>query len=206
MLIQFLDEDIAPADFAAVGLQLDWAAGDEGLALVLGGLAVPEIGERRIVHNEFTVKLDGYLDPTKRQNLIVSANVVNEFSNGSASGMLLVGLEFVDTDNKNYRYNTFFNNRAGSEAGEPTDQQIFNITRPLNIAKTSTGLDSTVDYTTDLKSSSESDLTVTSFYLQGDIDFSDSWKMIIGGRLDNFDITVNDVKKSQDQSRKDDMF
>jgi catecholate siderophore receptor len=30
--------------------------------------------------------------------------------------------------------------------------------------------------------------------------------MIIGGRLDNFDITVTDVKKSQDQSRKDDMF
>ena len=153
-----------------------------------------------------TVKLDGYLDPTERQNLIVSANVVNEFSNGSTSGTLLVGLEFVDTDNENYRYNTFFNNRAGSDAGEPTDQQIFNITRPLSIAKTSTGLDSTVDYTTDLKSSSESDLTVTSFYLQGDIDFSDSWKMIIGGRLDNFDITVTDVKKSQDQSRKDDMF
>ena len=154
----------------------------------------------------YTVKLDGYLDPTERQNLIVSANVVNEFSNGSTSGTLLVGLEFVDTDNENYRYNTFFNNRAGSDAGEPTDQQIFNITRPLSIAKTSTGLDSTVDYTTDLKSSSESDLTVTSFYLQGDIDFSDSWKMIIGGRLDNFDITVTDVKKSQDQSRKDNMF
>ena len=153
-----------------------------------------------------TVKLDGYLDPTERQNLILNANVVNEFSNGSTSGTLLVGLEFVDTDNKNYRYNTFFNNRAGKDAGEPTDQQIFNITRPLNIAKTSTGLDSTVDYTTDLKSSSESDITVTSFYLQGDIDFSDNWKMIIGGRLDNFDITVTDVKKSQDQSRKDDMF
>ena len=153
-----------------------------------------------------TVKLDGYLDPTERQNMILNANVVNQFSNGSTSGTLLVGLEFVDTDNKNYRYNTFFNNKAGSDAGEPTDQQIFNITRPLNIAKTSTGLDSTVDYTTDLKSSSESDITVTSFYLQGDIDFSDNWKMIIGGRLDNFDITVTDVKKSQDQSRKDDMF
>ena len=153
-----------------------------------------------------TVKLDGYLDPTERQNMILNANVVNEFSNGSTSGTVLVGLEFVDTDNKNYRYNTFFNNRAGKDAGEPTDQQIFNITRPLDISKTSTGLDSTVDYTTDLKSSSESDITVTSFYLQGDIDFSDNWKMIIGGRLDNFDITVTDVKKAQDQSRKDDMF
>ncbi len=153
-----------------------------------------------------TVKLDGYLDPTERQNLILNANVVNEFNNGSTSGTILVGLEFVDTDNKNYRYNTFFNNRAGSDAGEPTDQQIFNITRPLDISVTSTGLTSTVDYTTDLKSSSESDITVTTLYLQGDIDFSDNWKMIIGGRLDNFDITVTDVKKSQDQSRKDDMF
>ena len=153
-----------------------------------------------------TVKLDGYLDPIERQNLILNANVVNEFNNGSTSGTVLVGLEFVDTDNKNYRYNTFFNNRAGSDAGEPTDQQIFNITRPLDISVTSTGLASTVDYTTDLKSSSESDITVTSLYLQGDMDFSDNWKMIIGGRLDNFDITVTDVKKSQDQSRKDDMF
>ena len=153
-----------------------------------------------------TVKLDGYLDPTERQNLILNANVVNEFNNGSTSGTILVGLEFVDTDNKNYRYNTFFNNREGSDAGEPTDLQIFNITRPLDISVTSTGLASTVDYTTDLKSSSESDITVTSLYLQGDIDFSDNWKMIIGGRLDNFDITVTDVKKSQDQSRKDDMF
>ena len=153
-----------------------------------------------------TVKLDGYLDPTERQNLILNANVVNEFDNGSTSGTVLVGLEFVDTDNKNYRYNTFFNNRAGSDAGEPTDQQIFNITRPLDISVTSTGLASTVDYTTDLKSSSESDITVTSLYLQGDIDLSDNWKMIIGGRLDNFDITVTDIKKSQDQSRKDDMF
>ena len=153
-----------------------------------------------------TVKLDGYLDPTERQNLILNASLVNEFNNGSTSGTVLVGLEFVDTDNKNYRYNTFFNNRAGSDAGEPTDQQIFNITRPLDISVTSAGLASTVDYTTDLKSSSESDITVTSLYLQGDIDFSDDWKMIIGGRLDNFDITVTDIKKSQDLSRKDDMF
>ncbi len=153
-----------------------------------------------------TVKLDGYLDPTERQNLILNANLVNEFNNGSTSGTVLVGLEFVDTDNKNYRYNTFFNNRAGKDVEEPTDQQIFNITRPLDISVTSAGLASTVDYTTDLKSSSESDITVTSLYLQGDIDFSDNWKMIIGGRLDNFDITVTDIKKSQDQSRKDDMF
>ncbi len=153
-----------------------------------------------------TVKLDGYLDPTERQNLILNASLVNEFNNGSTSGTVLVGLEFVDTDNKNYRYNTFFNNRAGSDAGEPTDQQIFNVTRPLDISVTSAGLASTVDYTTDLKSSSESDITITSLYLQGDIDFSDNWKMIIGGRLDNFDITVTDIKKSQDLSRKDDMF
>ena len=153
-----------------------------------------------------TVKLDGYLDPTERQNLILNANLVNEFNNDSTSGIVLVGLEFVDTDNKNYRYNTFFSNRAGKDAEEPTDQQIFNITRPLDISVTSAGLASTVDYTTDLKSSSESDITVTSLYLQGDIDFSDNWKMIIGGRLDNFDITVTDMKKSQDQSRKDDMF
>ena len=61
ILVQFLDEDVAPADFATMGLQLDWAVGNQWFAVRLGCFAVPEISEGRIVHDEFAVKLDGNL-------------------------------------------------------------------------------------------------------------------------------------------------
>ena len=60
MLVQFLDEDVAPANFAAVGLQLDRPAGDEGLALVLGSFAIPKVGEGRFVHHELAIELNRY--------------------------------------------------------------------------------------------------------------------------------------------------
>ena len=41
-----------------MGLQLNRAAGDEGLAFILGRLAIPEICERRFVHHELAVELN----------------------------------------------------------------------------------------------------------------------------------------------------
>ena len=145
------------------------------------------------------VTMDGYLDPTSRESLIFSGNIVNEFSNGSTTGTVLFGYDYLDTDNKNYRYNTFFSNTED-------DNEIFKVSRPMDFSVNSDGIASTVDYTTDLKSKSESDIEVNSLYLQGDINFNDQWKMIIGGRLETFDITVTDVKKSQAQTREDNVF
>jgi hypothetical protein len=49
-----------------------------------------------------TFTADGYLDPTERNNLIISGNIVNEFQTGSAKHTLLVGAEIIDTENENY--------------------------------------------------------------------------------------------------------
>jgi catecholate siderophore receptor len=143
-----------------------------------------------------TFTADGYKDPTERTNLIISGNIVNEFQTGSAKHTLLVGAEIIDTENENYRYNTFF-------ITTEDDNEVFNISRPINFGVNAAGVRTYNDFTADLKSSTESDIEVTSFYIQDQIDVSDSFKIMLGGRFDAFDITVRDVKNGTSESRED---
>ena len=145
------------------------------------------------------VTLDGYRDPTERGNLIISANLVNEIQFGGATHSLLIGAEIVDTDNKNVRYDTYWSTTE-------KDKESFNVSRPLNIATNSAGVATSVDFTTKLKSSTASDIEVTSIYIQDQIDLSDNLIVLLGGRLDQFDITVDDIKAGSSQSREDDEF
>ena len=96
-----------------------------------------------------TFTADGYKDPTERTNLIISGNIVNEFQTGSAKHTLLVGAEIIDTENENYRYNTFF-------ITTEDDNEVFNITRPINFGVNAAGVRTYNDFTADLKSSTES--------------------------------------------------
>ena len=146
-----------------------------------------------------TFTADGYLDPTERTNLIISGNIVNEFQTGSAKHTLLVGAEIIDTENENYRYNTFF-------ITTEDDNEVFNITRPINFGVNAAGVRTYNDFTADLKSSTQSDIEVTSIYIQDQIDVTDNFKVLLGGRLDNFDITVRDIKKGTSESREDEEF
>ena len=57
-----------------------------------------------------------------------------------------------------------------------------------------------------MKSRTTSDIEVTSFYIQDQIDVSNSLVILLGGRLDQFDITVDDLKAGTSQSREDDEF
>ena len=146
-----------------------------------------------------TFTADGYLDPTERNNLIISGNIVNEFQTGSAKHTLLVGAEIIDTENENYRYNTFF-------ITTEDDNEVFNITRPINFGVNAAGVRTYNDFTADLKSSTQSDIEVTSIYIQDQIDVTDNFKVLLGGRLDNFDITVRDIKNGTSESREDEEF
>ena len=145
------------------------------------------------------VTLDGYRDPTERENLIMSANLVNELQIGSATHTLLIGAEIVDTDNANERFDTYWSTTQ-------SDKESFNVSRPLNISTNSAGVATGVDFTTKLKSRTTSDIEVTSIYIQDQIDVSDNLVILLGGRLDQFDITVDDLKAGTSQSREDDEF
>ena len=145
------------------------------------------------------VTLDGYRDPTERENLIMSANLVNELQIGSSTHTLLIGAEIVDTENANERFDTYWSTTQ-------SDKESFNVSRPLNISSNSAGVATGVDFTTKLKSRTTSDIEVTSFYIQDQIDVSDNLVILLGGRLDQFDITVDDLKAGTSQSREDDEF
>lgn len=144
--------------------------------------------------NTFTA--DGYKDPTERTNLIISGNVVNEFQTGSVKHTLLVGAEIIDTENENFRYNTFF-------ITTEDDNEVFNINRPINFGVNAAGVRTYNDFTADLKSKTASDIEVTSFYIQDQIDVSDNLKIMLGGRFDSFDITVRDIKNGTSETRED---
>ena len=145
------------------------------------------------------VTMDGYLDPTKRENTIITGNLVNEIQMGSATHTILVGAEMIDTTNNNHRYNTFWSTTSD-------DNEVFTISRPMDFTVNSAGVPTSNDYTADLKSKTKSDIEVTSVYFQDQIDVSDNLKVMIGGRHDTFDITVTDIKNGSAQSREDKEF
>lgn len=145
------------------------------------------------------VTMDGYRDPTERRNFIISGNLVTEFDTGSISHTILLGAENMDTENENFRFNTFF-------SVSQDDQEDFNVTRPMNFSVNAAGDASTVDFTTDLSNKTTSDIKVTSFFIQDQIDLTDQFKIMLGGRFDSFDITVVDVDDAVTTSRKDEEF
>ncbi len=142
------------------------------------------------------VTMDGYEDPTERTNMIISGNLIKEFDLGSTQHVLLVGLEHIETENENLRYNTFWSTTGN-------DKETFNVTRPMNFTVNSAGVATSVDFSIDLSNQTKSDITVTSFLLQDQIDVSEKFKIMLGARLDNFDITVDDIDDATSASRED---
>ena len=145
------------------------------------------------------VTMDGYYDPTERDNTIMSANLVNELSLGGVVHTLLIGAEFIQTDNENLRYDANWSTTND-------DNEIFNITRPIDFTVNSGGVATALDYVTKLNRQTASDISVTSIFIQDQIDLSDNWKLMVGGRLDDFDITVDDIKNGTSESRNDNTF
>ena len=145
------------------------------------------------------VNMDGYLDPTKRENTVIAGNLVNEIQIGTSTHTLLFGGEIIDTSNDNHRYDTFWSTTSD-------DNEIFNITRPMNFLENSSGFETSNDFTAKLSSKTKSDIEVSSIYFQDQIDVSDRLKLMIGGRHDTFDITVADIKSGTSQSREDKEF
>ena len=144
-----------------------------------------------------TVTMDGYEDPTERENLLISGNLINELTFGSTKHTLLIGTEMIDTENSNLRYDTYWSTTQ-------TDKESFSITRPMDFSVNVDGVATSVDFATNLKSKTESDIEVTSFYIQDQIDVNESLKLMLGARADTFDITVIDIKSGTSQSREDD--
>ncbi len=164
------------------------------------------------------VELDGYIDTTERENLILSGNLIGEFETGSLGHTLLVGGEFISTSSDQDRFNTRFDTSVTDVANgvsDPffgdarTDRAIFDATRPLdlrgNIGLLADGRTTNKTFS-DLNDFTQVEVDVFSLYIQDEIELTDWLNVVIGGRFDSFDIEVLNVPASDLRSRKDEEF
>ena len=149
------------------------------------------------------VTLDGYVDTTARQNLILSGNLVGEVDTGSVHHTLVTGIEYIDTSSDQNRYNSFWDTTLD-------DNEMFTINRPLSlrggIGINAVGNTATNDFTADLNDDTRASVEVFSAYIQDEIKVTDWLNVIIGARFDSFDIEVFNVPANETRSRKDEEF
>lgn len=132
------------------------------------------------------VTLDGYIDSTRRDNLIVSTNLVSEFSTAEVDHTLMFGAELIQTGSNQNRYNPVF-------TASNDDREDFRVARPINLSGL-TGINAVGEVTSaafsDLNDDTRVDLDVYSVYVQDEIALSDQFDVILGARFDSFDIDV----------------
>lgn len=146
------------------------------------------------------VTLDGYVDTTQRQNLILSGNLIGEFGTGDVNHTIVAGAEYIDTSSDQDRFNAFWDTTSD-------DNEIFRIARPLHlradIGVNASGLTTTNSFTADLNDDTRVGIEVVSAYIQDEIEISDRLDVIIGARFDSFDIEVFNVPANEMRNRKD---
>ncbi|WP_370373581.1 TonB-dependent receptor [Henriciella pelagia] len=146
------------------------------------------------------VTLDGYVDTTQRQNLILSGNLVGEFTTGAFGHTVIFGAEYIDTSSDQDRYNSFWSTSLD-------DTETFSIMRPLNlrggIGVNADGLATINDFSVDISDDTRVGIDVFSAYIQDEIEISEKLDVILGARFDSFDIEVNNVVANETRSRKD---
>ncbi|MGR8921934.1 MAG: TonB-dependent receptor [Gammaproteobacteria bacterium] len=137
-----------------------------------------------------SVELDGYRDPTERENLIVQANLVGEFDTGFLGHTVLIGGEYGDQDTENSRQDNVF-------AVNGDDQLVIPFSDPLAIPA--------FGFTNQVRDR-KSDVEFFSFYLQDQIDVTEHFKLVLGFRYDDFDIDVLDRIEANDGDATDGNF
>ncbi|MGB3712223.1 MAG: TonB-dependent receptor [Erythrobacter sp.] len=149
------------------------------------------------------VTLDGYVDTTQRENLILTANLIGAFQTSGIDHSLLVGGEYIATDSDQDRFNAFWSTTED-------DNEIFTVRRPLllrgGIGINADGEQTINDFSEDINDFTQVGLDVFSLYMQDEIALTDWLRVVAGGRFDSFDIEVFDVVGGERLSRKDEEF
>ena len=75
--------------------------------------------------------------------------------------------------------------------------EFFSVARPINIRNgigVNASGNATINDFSQLNDDTEADVTAYSFYIQDEIELTDWLNIVIGGRFDSFDITVDNVE------------
>lgn len=152
------------------------------------------------VNSPDRVTLDGYVDSTRRENLILSADVVGEFETGPVVHTLVTGVEVIDTTNDNDRFNSFFDTNPANP-----DTEVFLIGNQVlrNGMGDSVNGVATNDFTADLNDNTSSEVETFSFYAHDEIALNEQWRLVLGARFDSFEIQALDRKTGVRRSRTD---
>ncbi len=147
------------------------------------------------------VTLDGYIDTTQRDNLILSGNFIWEVEGGGLGHTIIAGGEYIDTSSDQDRYNSFWNTTSD-------DNEIFAITQPLvlngGIGTNASGVPTTNNFAADINDDTRVSIDVRSLYIQDEIEVSEKLDVILGARYDSFDINVFNVVANDRRNREDD--
>ena len=138
------------------------------------------------------VELKGYNDVTLRETTTISFSNVNEFNRGT----LTVGLDLLETENQNTRFNSYFDNQNSASSGVANSFTATNKSFQIDKDGNRTAL----DYTSDIKTKADTDLEVTSLYLSGNIDLSEQWIMVLGSRYEKVETTINEYSVAPGRS------
>ncbi|MEM9739959.1 MAG: TonB-dependent receptor [Pseudomonadota bacterium] len=160
------------------------------------------------------VTLDGYIDTTQRESLVLAGNLIGEFETGTIEHTIIAGAEYIDTSNNNDRFNAFFDTAAAD--GRRTDQENFLVTRPIalnNGQGTAVILNddgevigtqpTTANFTTALNDDTEADVEVFSLYVQDEIKLFEQLSVVLGARFDSFEIEVDNIETFIDTGERD---
>ena len=146
------------------------------------------------------VTLDGYVDTTQRENLILSANLIKEASFAMMNHRFLLGAEYVDTSSDQNRWNTHWSETSN-------DKETFIVTRPMDIVGgvgiNALGAQTVNDFTLDLNDDTRVNIEVASVYLQDEMAITNYLDVVLGARFDQFEIDVFDVPASDSRSKRD---
>ncbi len=146
------------------------------------------------------VTLDGYNDTVRRENMILSGNLIGQFFTGGIEHTLITGAEFIDTASDQNRFNAFWDTTMD-------DNEIFEIARPLRLINgtgvNAFGVPIRNDFTADLNDDTRVDVDVFSAYIQDEIQLNERLDLILGARFDRFDIDVFNVPGNERRSRRD---
>ena len=146
------------------------------------------------------VTLDGYVDTTQRQNLILSGNLIRELYTGSVSHTFIFGAEYIDTSSNQDRFNALWDKTSD-------DNEVFSIVRPLNLVNgtgvNSSGLTTNNSFNTDLNDDTRVGIEVLSTYIQDEISITNTLDVIVGARFDSFEIDVFNIPANDTRSRTD---
>ena len=148
------------------------------------------------------VGIDGYVDTTQRQNLILSGDLIGQFETGAIGHTIVTGLEYIDTTNDNDRFNPEWTGANGD------DVEFFDVMRPLSfrggVGTNASGNPTSMTFS-DLNDRTAATVEVFSAYIQDEIEISDQLDVIVGARFDSFDISVDnlDPDNLETRARKD---